>query len=158
MDYPHIHAVLHPKPVTDPVSDTAVASSRLRILFATSECAPLVKTGGLGDVSAALPAALKSLGTDVRILLPGYRAVLAQLPDCREIARFAAAADFPQARLLQSYAPSKVPLYALDCPELYDRDGGPYQDEAGSDWPDNALRFGLLSRGGARGGSAAPPR
>ena len=69
----------------------------------------------------------------MRILLPGYRAVLAQLPGCREVAHFAAAADFPTARLLQSHAPSNVPLYALDCPELYDRDGGPYQNEAGSE-------------------------
>jgi len=129
----------------------------VRILFVTSECAPLVKTGGLGDVSAALPAALKLLGADVRILLPAYRAVLAQLPDCREIARLPAAAELPPARLLQSATPSQVPLYALDCPQLYDRDGGPYQDAAGSDWADNALRFGLLSRVAALLGSAASP-
>jgi starch synthase len=134
-----------------------VESSQLRILFATPECAPLVKTGGLGDVSAALPAALKRLGADVRILLPAYRAVLAQLPDCLDIARFAATADLPQARLLQGATPSNVPLYALDCPQLYDREGGPYQNEAGSDWADNALRFGLLSRVAALLGSAASP-
>jgi starch synthase len=143
--------------VTDLASDAPAQSSRVRILFATSECAPLVKTGGLGDVSAALPAALKLLGVDVRILLPGYRSVLAQLPDCREIARFPATANFPPTRLLRSEAPSKVPLLALDCPDLYDRDGGPYQDEDGSDWADNALRFGLLSRVAALLGSAASP-
>ena len=132
-------------------------SRQLRILFATSECAPLAKTGGLGDVSAALPAALKTLGLDPRILLPGYRSVLAQLPDCREVARFAATAEFPAARLLQNRTPSGVPLFALECAQLYDRDGGPYQDAAGSDWTDNALRFGLLSRVAARLGSAGSP-
>ncbi len=131
--------------------------SPLRILFATSECAPLVKTGGLGDVSATFPAALKSLGLDPRILLPAYRPVLAQLPQHREIARFAATVDFPQARLLESHTPAGVPLYALDCPQLYDRAGGPYQDTAGSDWTDNALRFGLLSRVAALLGSADNP-
>jgi starch synthase len=129
----------------------------MRILFATSECAPLVKTGGLGDVSAAFPAALKTLGLDPRILLPAYRAVLAQLPDYREVARFAATADFPAARLLQGQTPAGVPLLALDCADLYDRAGGPYQDAAGSDWADNALRFGLLSHAAALLGSAASP-
>jgi len=143
--------------VTGPDSATAAQFSRLRILFATPECAPLVKTGGLGDVSAALPEALKTLGADVRILLPGYRTVLAQLPDCSEVARFAAVADLPEARLLGSETPSKLPLLVLDCPELYDRDGGPYQDAAGSDWADNALRFGLLSRAAALLGDAASP-
>lgn len=131
--------------------------SQLRILFATSECAPLVKTGGLGDVSATLPAALKTLGLDPRILLPGYRPVLAQLPKCREVADFAATVDFPAARLLRGQTPSGVTLFALECSELYDRAGGPYQDAAGSDWPDNALRFGLLSRIAALLGSADSP-
>jgi starch synthase len=143
--------------MTAPVFAANVEFGRLRILFATSECAPLVKTGGLGDVSAALPAALAALGTDVRILLPAYRAVLAQLPACREIARFPASADFPESRLLQSTTASMLPLYALDCPPLYDRDGGPYQNGAGTDWSDNALRFGLLSRVAALLGSSASP-
>src|SRR5256885_1608630 len=47
----------------------------MRVLFVTPECAPLTKTGGLGDVSAALPAALRRAGTDVRILLPLYPAL-----------------------------------------------------------------------------------
>ena len=39
----------------------------LAVLFATPECAPLIKTGGLADVSAALPAALRGLGIDARV-------------------------------------------------------------------------------------------
>ena len=138
-------------------SDKNANPGPLRILFATPECAPLVKTGGLGDVSAALPVAVRALGIDIRILLPGYRQVLAQLPDCRELARLAPMADFPRARLLQGQMASGVPLIVLDCPELYDRDGGPYQTEAGSDWTDNALRFGLLARVAALLGSAGSP-
>jgi starch synthase len=127
------------------------------VLFATPECAPLVKTGGLGDVSAALPAAAIALGLEVRVLLPGYRRLLAQLPGAREIARLAPLAAFPRARLLQARTPAGVPLIVLDCPELYDRDGGPYQTEAGGDWSDNALRFGMLSRVAALLGSADSP-
>ena len=143
--------------MTPSASDTAVQAGPLRILFATPECAPLVKTGGLGDVSAALPAALAPLGVDARILLPGYRQVLSQLPECCEVARFSPIADFPASRLLQCQLPSGVPLFALDCPELYDRPGGPYQDETGKGWTDNALRFGLLSRVAALLGSDASP-
>ena len=49
----------------------------LRILYVTSECAPLVKTGGLADVAGALPSALRRLGVDARVLLPGYPLLLA---------------------------------------------------------------------------------
>ena len=47
----------------------------LNILFASSEAHPFAKTGGLGDVSAALPLALKQQGHDVRVALPKYRSV-----------------------------------------------------------------------------------
>jgi len=129
----------------------------IRILYATSECAPLAKTGGLADVSAALPAALKRMSVDVRILLPGYRGVLPQLADAVEVARFAATPVFPAARLLHASGPDGVPVLIADCPPLYDREGGPYQDAAGDEWPDNAVRFGLLSRIAADLASARTP-
>jgi starch synthase len=44
----------------------------MRSLFVSSEVYPLAKTGGLADVSAALPIALSSLGVDVRLVMPGY--------------------------------------------------------------------------------------
>ena len=46
-----------------------------KVLFVTSEIADFVQTGGLGEVSAALPRALQGL-CDVRVLIPGYRQVL----------------------------------------------------------------------------------
>ena len=54
-----------------------------RILFAAAECVPLVKTGGLADVAGALPGALRALGLDVRVLLPGYPQVIAALPGAK---------------------------------------------------------------------------
>jgi starch synthase len=136
-----------------------MSSATLRVLFATPECAPWVKTGGLGDVSAALPAALEALGLDVRVLLPAYRPVLAATAaHRRELASFPASAQFPAARLLEAPLPSGVPAWLVDCPALYERDGGPYQDPAtGQDWPDNALRFAALARSAALlGGEASP--
>jgi starch synthase len=120
--------------------------AELRILFVTPECAPLVKTGGLGDVAGSLPAALSKLLLDVRILLPAYREVLRSVDGVRELARYAVSAAFPACRLLDGGRVDGVPLLLLDCPSLFDREGGPYQDADGTDWPDNARRFGLLSR------------
>jgi len=122
----------------------------MRVLFVTPECAPLTKTGGLGDVSAALPAALRELGLDVRVLLPGYPDVMARTAGATE----AAVLDLLglESRLLESEQ-----YLLLDCPALYRRDGGPYQNAAGEDWPDNGLRFGLLSRVAALLGAAGSP-
>src|SRR3954471_3748173 len=121
-----------------------------RVLFVVPECAPLTKTGGLGDVAGALPPALRALGVDVRVLLPAY------VPrDGREIAAVDLLGN--KVRILESVLPSGVPLYLLDCPELYIRNGGPYQTGDGEDWPDNALRFGVLSRAAALLGGAASP-
>lgn len=129
----------------------------MRVLFATSEAAPLIKTGGLADVSAALPAALHGMGVDVRILLPGYPQVLKALPSLQPAAVFPSLPGFPSARLLSGAMPDGVPLWVIDCPELYLRGGGPYQDEHGVDWLDNAYRFGLLSKIAAVLGSADSP-
>lgn len=118
----------------------------MQVLFATSEVTPLIKTGGLADVSAALPAALHGMGVDVRILLPGYPQVLKALPHLHVAARILIQAGFPAARLLTGSLPNGVPLLVIECAELYERGGGAYQDEHGLDWPDNALRFGLLSK------------
>ncbi|HET7833014.1 MAG TPA: glycogen synthase GlgA [Gallionella sp.] len=131
--------------------------AELRVLFATSEVAPLIKTGGLADVSGALPAALRAIDTDVRVLLPGYRRVLAQLAQHETVATLDALSGFPNSRLLASTLPNGVPLLVLDCPELYQRDGGPYQDANGHDWADNLQRFGLLSKVAAILGSNATP-
>ena len=118
----------------------------MNVLFVTPECAPLTKTGGLGDVSAALPAALRALGLDVRTLLPRY----GEAPGGAAIARMKVLGY--ECRLLQAGT-----MLLLDCPQLYMRDGGPYQTHDGHDWDDNALRFGVLSKAAALLGSAASP-
>ena len=126
-----------------------------RVLFATSECAPLVKTGGLGDVSAALPAALHAIGIDVRVLLPGYPAVKEANPDTPELASFKVLGH--KVRILEAKLPSGVPLLIADAPELYERLGGPYQQDNGDDWTDNAIRFGVLSLTAAILGTGVSP-
>ena len=128
----------------------------MKILFATSEIAPWVKTGGLGDVAGALPAALRALGHDVRVLVPAYPALLQAFPAAQEIARpHWLGGLLPTPGLREATAPDGTPLLLLDYSHYYDRPGNPYLGPEGSDWLDNHLRFGLLSRVAAWLGSEA---
>ncbi len=131
--------------------------AELKVLFATSEVAPLIKTGGLADVSGALPAALRAIGVDVRVLVPGYNQVISHLTPQQVVATFNDLPGFPPVRLLSGVMASGVTVLAVDCPSLYQREGGPYQNALGHDWADNAQRFGLLSRVAAVLGSSASP-
>jgi len=119
----------------------------LRILFVTSEAFPLIKTGGLADVSGSLPAALQTLGQDVRVLIPGYRPVLDKLRNLRTVAKLEQLPEIGSATLLAGKMPGTgVPVMVVANALLYERDGGPYQDASGLDWEDNPLRFGILSK------------
>ncbi len=130
----------------------------MKILFVTSEVHPLIKTGGLADVSGALPAALQALGEDVRLLIPGYTPVLDKLKNKLTVASFKVFTGQPEVKLLSAKMPeSGVPVYVLDAPQYFCRVAGPYQYELGGDWPDNAMRFGMLSKVAALLGSAASP-
>jgi len=129
-----------------------------RILFATSEVHPLIKTGGLADVSASLPAALQELGQDVRLLIPGYNQVLDGLIKKKTVATFSVFPGQPEVKLLSAVMPiTNVPVYVLDAPEYYCRAPGPYQYHLGGDWPDNPIRFGILAKVAAMIGSASSP-
>lgn len=129
----------------------------MKVLFATSEAAPLIKTGGLADVSGALPPALQRIGVDARVLLPGYPQVLRALESLRLETTFPAWVGYPPSRLFEAKTHSGEMLWILDCPELYQRPGGPYLDEHGRDWADNPRRFGLLSKVAAVLSSAESP-
>ncbi len=114
----------------------------IKALFVVSECAPLVKTGGLADVAGALPAALAKQGAAVRVLLPGYRTVMGQLGKTKTAARYKDLFGGPAKLLACTVA--GLDLLVLDAPHLYDRDGSIYGDATGADWPDNAERFAAL--------------
>ena len=58
----------------------------MKVLFVTPECYPLVKTGGLADVTGALPLALGPLGVEVEVLMPAYPGVREQLRGVRTVA------------------------------------------------------------------------
>ena len=118
----------------------------IRALYVTSEVYPLAKTGGLADVSAALPAALRELSIDVRLVVPAYPQALNRAPNLRVVAKLGAMLGFGEGRLLETVLNgSRVPVWLVDYPSLYNRDGGLYQSYDGQDWPDNAQRFAALN-------------
>ena len=128
-------------------SNTA-ANSPLKVLSVASEMFPLIKTGGLADVTGALPMALAKLGVEMRTLLPGYPAVTAVMQATQELCRWPGWFGGP-ARLLAARL-GALELLVLDAPHLYARPGNPYLDDSGRDWGDNAERYAALAFAGAR--------
>jgi starch synthase len=114
----------------------------LRVLAVASECAPLLKTGGLADVVGALPGALAPEGVAVTTLLPGYPAVMQALREAKPVHRFADLFGGP-ARLLRGTA-AGLDLLVLDAPQFFDRPGNPYLAPHGGEWEDNGIRFAAL--------------
>lgn len=117
--------------------------NKRKILFVTSEIADLVKTGGLGDVSAALPRALAHLH-DVRVLIPGYRQVMESDNPIHIVGELGGHAALPPCKIGRMDMADGLVIYVLICPELYQRDGTPYGANNGRDWPDNHIRFARL--------------
>lgn len=120
----------------------------IQVLSVASECVPLVKTGGLADVVGALPGALAGQGVGMRVLIPGYPKVTAGLGRAKPVMTwddlFGGPAQVRTGKL------GDAVLYVLDAPHLFDREGGPYNDPNGADWPDNPQRFAALSQAAAR--------
>ena len=117
----------------------------MRVLHVASEIFPLVKTGGLADVVAALPPALIDRGLDVRVLLPGLPGILSGMSGLEPLIRFGPAFGAAIVTLCRGRLPdSGVTAYVIDAPFLYRRDGNPYVAPDGQDWSDNHRRFALL--------------
>ncbi|MDF3012822.1 MAG: glgA [Cellvibrio sp.] len=118
-----------------------------KILFATSEVYPLIKTGGLADVAASLPRALLKLGQDIKILLPAYPGVLekAAMTGLKDIAQVDV--EGYSVSLKQTRLPgTKVVVWLVDIPQFFERPGNPYCGPDGNDWFDNHKRFYVFSR------------
>jgi len=121
----------------------------MKLLFASSEVYPLVKTGGLADACSGLVVALRDMQQEVQLVLPAYADALDRVDDIEQLATLdvEGCGLRRQARILRGGVSSlagPVLLVAID--DLFDRPGNPYQNSAGEDWWDNGERFGLFSR------------
>lgn len=132
-----------------------MSSKKLKILFVTSEVVPFMKTGGLADVSSALPQMLSEMGHEVRIVVPKYGAVDERKFKIHEVVRLK---DLQIKignkdvvfSLKSCFLPGpkvRVQIYFLDNQEYFGSRNSLYIDpKTGKDYPDNDERFILLSR------------
>jgi starch synthase len=115
----------------------------VRVLYASTEIYPVLKTGGLADVNGALPRALTEAGADVRLLLPAFPALVQAAGALQTVISLASPFAGATVRVLRGELDG-VPAYLIEAGDLFARVGNPYVDESGRDWPDNHLRFAAL--------------
>ena len=121
-------------------------NNKLKICLASSELTPLAKTGGLADVNAALSAYLNDTGHDIRVLIPFYASMkrdglkIEPVKNLQNLFISIGPWDFRYSIDVTTLPASRLPVYLLRCPALYDRPGI-YTQGA-----DEHLRFILLSR------------
>jgi starch synthase len=117
---------------------------RLHIAFATSELVPFVKTGGLADVSMALPKALAALGHKVTVFVPRYRSIA--FPPGEFVGSVHVPVDgIPRsAGYYAAWGHKGVRILFVEHPPFFDRQA-PY-GVGNDDFADNRLRFAFFSR------------
>jgi starch synthase len=126
----------------------------LNVLFLSSEVDPFAKTGGLADVSGALPQILKSLGQEVRVMMPRYGAIDRRKDRLHEMIRLKNI-DIPVGK--KSYPASvrssflvnvhdKVQVYFVDNSKFFGRTGIYVHPETKKDYADNDERFIFFAR------------
>ncbi len=126
---------------------------KLKILFLSSEVTPFAKTGGLADVSGALPKALKELGHEVRIIMPKYKIVNERKFVLREVIRLKdipvkIGDDVKKVNVKSAFTTDniKIQTYFIDFRPYFHR-AGIYQDpETNEEYEDNDERFILFAR------------
>jgi len=122
----------------------------LKVLQVSAEIFPLVKTGGLADIAGALPAALRTVGCDPRVLLPGFSPILADLQDARILCELVAPWGDRVLVRRGILATLGLTAYVIDVPQMYCRPGSPYEDAQRQPYADNHRRFALLGFVAAR--------
>ena len=126
----------------------------MNIVFATSECIPFAKTGGLADVCGALPREIAAGGQQISIFMPAYRQALEACragmadpaePTGIEVEIPIGTQKLVRGRLLKSRLPqSQVPVYLVEQSDYFDREQLYTHD--GMDYADNCERYVFFCR------------
>jgi starch synthase len=127
----------------------------LNILFISSEVEPFAKTGGLADVSGALPQTIRQLDHEIRVILPRYGSINERKARLHDMIRMKEI-DIPvgdrqySASVKSSFITNpqiKVQVYLLDNSTLFGRAGLYVHPDTKKDYPDNDARFTFFNRG-----------
>lgn len=127
----------------------------LNVLFVSSEVEPFAKTGGLADVSGALPQVIRQMDHEIRVMLPRYGCINERKAKLHEMIRMKDI-EIPvgkgtyAASLKSSFITTphtKVQVYLLDNHELFGRAGLYINPDTKKDYPDNDIRFTFFCRG-----------
>jgi len=117
----------------------------LRVVHVAAEVSPYAKTGGLGDVAAALPPAQARAGLDVTVVLPGHRAAHRVATATRRLgAVWVPVSSATEEATILAIEGAPVPTLLVDAPRYFDRPG--LYGDAGGDYADNAERFVFFCR------------
>ena len=123
-------------------------TTQLKILFVSPEVQPFAKTGGLGDISRALPLALNNMGHDVRVIMPKYKNIDLKKNVIRLIPETSLSIPIGQevinGNICESKLDDQLPIYFINCDKYYEREN--LYSENGQEYQDNAERFIFFSR------------
>lgn len=127
----------------------------LNILFVTSEAEPFAKTGGLGDVSSALPQMIRELGHEIRLMMPRYSSISDRKFKIHDVIRLREipipiGEEVKHSSINSSFISNlkiKVQVYFLSNKEYFGRDGLYISKKTNSEFKDNDERFIFFARG-----------
>ena len=121
----------------------------MNIVYISAEVVPFSKTGGLGDVSAAFPKAMKELGHDIIIFTPLYKKINLEENNIRLVKKDLFAPIGEKLEIFELYESelpeSQVPVYFIKNQYLF-RDGIYVDEETGEDYADSPIRFYSFSQ------------
>jgi starch synthase len=122
----------------------------MNILMVSSEAGPYARTGGLGDVLAALPSAVAALGHDVKLILPKYGTIddrdFGLTPVGKTVSVPVDGTNVSAGIVRSESGADRVDHLFVDCPEYFEREEFYRDPDTGGDYKDNDRRFAFFAR------------